>query len=56
MATAAPDHARAEAALAQPTPTLAGTLDALRASLPEWWPVYAGLGWAQTAEMAKQLD
>ena len=38
MATAARDHATAEA-----TPTLAGTLSGLKASLPEWWPVYAGL-------------
>lgn len=41
MATAAPDHARAQAEL--PPPTLAGTFDGLKGSLSEWWPVYAGL-------------
>lgn len=42
MATAAPTQAKAEAA-ELPPPTLAGTLDGLRGSLPEWWPVHAGL-------------
>ncbi|WP_307184160.1 exosortase B [Massilia sp. BSC265] len=42
MATAAQNQAAA--AMSQPSPpTLAGTLDALRRSLPEWWPIYAGL-------------
>lgn len=45
MATAAHDQARAGAAAApqHPTPTLAGTLDGLRNSLSEWWPIYVGL-------------
>ncbi|MCC2972040.1 exosortase B [Massilia sp. IC2-476] len=40
MATAAQNQA---AMPEYSAPTLAGTLDALRRSLPEWWPVYAGL-------------
>ncbi|MFN3789961.1 exosortase B [Massilia sp.] len=40
MASAARDHARA---VESPPPTLAGTLDGLKGSLSEWWPVYAGL-------------
>lgn len=40
MATAAQTQA---AMPPQSAPTLAATLDALRRSLPEWWPVYLGL-------------
>jgi exosortase B len=40
MATAAQNQA---ALPPQSAPTLAATFDALRRSLPEWWPVYLGL-------------